>query len=104
GDPHGLASLLRGFLAEYRQWFDGLSSGASSVPLHLAPVAKAQLIRIRERIDRIDEGINLLESNDAAFEAFRFANEAMARAQARTTEAKSKPGGPPMDVRQRIGS
>jgi len=61
----------------------------------MVPAAMAQIEAIDERVRRIGDGIGLLEQDSAAFEAFRFANEAIGRSQFRAGKRGGyKPGRP----------
>jgi hypothetical protein len=80
---------LRSAFIEYNHWIDDEESRISNLAIALQPVARAQIAKCRQRVRRLNEGIDALESNDVAFRAFRFANEALGRAQARKAQRES---------------
>lgn len=72
-----LFEALRGFVAEYRLWIDGLPGEHPDIPSRLES-AKARILgRLGIAATRMSDGIDALESDPQALEAFRFANLAM---------------------------
>ncbi len=63
-------------VSAYSNWVDKLKD-TSNIPVKLQPVAKEHIRLCLEAIERMNDGIKVLESNDLAWEAFRLANEAM---------------------------
>ena len=68
------------------------------MPRHLQTAGPFQYCGVtRRRYRRIASGINLLESSDLVYRAFRFANEALGRTQARRISCDSYSPGTPID-------
>ncbi len=87
-DGAGAAEMLRPLVMSYREWI-GQQDARIGTDADLAPftmVAKENVAKARAAADRIERGIDLLAGNGQAWEAFRFANQAMAL-QRRHTEA-----------------
>ena len=77
----GFAAALDPLTTAYTAWIDDLDNRLSPpLPDLLAyqPDAAAAIESCRKSLDRIREGISLLDSNPQAAQAFRFANRAMA--------------------------
>lgn len=73
---------LRTLTTEYEQWIVATDqncdkSGESFVSPHLRPVADRHMDEARRALERIVAGIELLEEDEQAFEAFQLANRAM---------------------------
>jgi hypothetical protein len=81
--------LRSGFL-EYQAWVENLADRSKGLSDNLAPVAEYQISQIAERLKRLNAGLNLLAEREDAFLAFRFANEAMARARFRQVHPRAR--------------
>ncbi len=79
-DPADLWAKLEPLVTAYQAWIDSqakrLADSTSGLAEHQAP-AEAALKRCRTTLMRIKEGIDLLEADPRAAEAFRFMNRAM---------------------------
>lgn len=73
----GMIPSLRGFAARYTDWIRGQHVGAKTLADRDQPTAGRILSRLSEAADRINAGIDLLETNGDALRAFRVANLAM---------------------------
>ncbi|MGH3423051.1 MAG: DISARM system helicase DrmA, partial [Streptosporangiaceae bacterium] len=85
----GLMPLVSG----YRDWIDRQQARISDPGSHLAGYAKeaAEAATAAKRAaDRIEAGIAALQADDAAFAAFRFANEAMYLQRVHTLAAEAR--------------
>lgn len=69
----GLARLAR----SYRDWIEGLPQHHTDIPPALADARDRLLARMARAHERIQAGIDLLESDPSALRAFRLANLAM---------------------------
>ena len=77
----GFAAALDPLTEAYAAWIDDLDNRLSPPSpdlLAYQPDAAAAIESCRKSLDRIREGISLLDSNPQAAQAFRFANRAMA--------------------------
>lgn len=90
-DPHddGLGDV-RTLINEYRRWIEELNSVTAPISPEDRPTAAALIDRCRECADRIEDGLQLLNTpgadGDVARRAFRLANEAMLIAQLRSRQ------------------
>lgn len=86
-----LATTLGVLPAEYEKWLEEQEERITSGELkgHEA-AARVTLQRAREALARLYEGITVLEGNEQAAEAFRFANRAMWRQRIRSEYALRK--------------
>jgi hypothetical protein len=88
-DDDGLDDV-RSLIKEYRRWMVELKSVTASVPPKDRPTAAALIDRCRDCADRIEDGLQLLNTagaeGDFARRAFRLANEAMLIAQLRSRQ------------------
>jgi hypothetical protein len=75
--PAGVRALLRPLPDNYEKWINGLESRIKDLPSSLQAVAKSHLVRCKESLSRIREGIEIVCSDREALQAFRFANQAM---------------------------
>lgn len=84
--PDDLVRALRPLVDGYRRWLDGQAPRIDSEPeiTRFADVARSALERAREVADRLERTIEMLRINAQAREAFRFANQAMARQRVRS--------------------
>lgn len=81
-DSSAVFKELRTLTSEYEKWISTTAQGCATpgesfVVPHLRPVAERHMVEARRTLDRITAGINLLESDGQAFEAFQLANRAM---------------------------
>lgn len=88
-DKEETCSELAELFSHYRSWMENLRSSIDALPSRFRPLATAQVVRIQARVSRIENGIAILRRDPIAFDAFRFANEAMSRAQYRSDKKKS---------------
>ena len=72
-----LRALLDPLTAGYRNWIETKSSEVALLAPDLQPVAREHLDSCAKALERIEDAIQLLETNEDALDAFRFANEAM---------------------------
>jgi hypothetical protein len=87
-----LAASLQPLLKSYRRWIDDLQSRRTAeADLAGYNDASQEVIRQAENaLGRIEEGLTLLETNEHARDAFRFANQAMAWQRVRGEWIKQK--------------
>lgn len=105
-DMEKLAKLSRedllnalGILAEdYAAWIGEQEARHSPDLTRYAAAAKAATQRCRETLARLREGMHVLETNDQALEAFRFANEAMAVQRVRSMYSLKRRRGEDVDI------
>jgi len=98
-----LGPKLRPLEVAYSSWISELEARtAAEADLSVYPEASAQIVaRARGVLDRLKEGIALLETNVDACDAFRFANRAMWQQRVRSVwieERKIEPTRPLVDV------
>jgi len=98
-----LGAMLRPLAAAYSKWIGDLEARRSAEAdlLDYADASAQVVVRAREVLVRLEEGIALLETNDDARQAFRFANRAMWQQRVRSVwmDAKKKaPSLPLADV------
>lgn len=90
GDPElardDLVRSLRPLVAGYRTWLDTQASRLETDPeiRRYDPAGEQMVAEARQMADRLDRAIDLLRDDSLAREAFRFANQAMARQRLRT--------------------
>jgi hypothetical protein len=84
-----LAAELTAAFDGYRSWVTLLTQQIPSLEAELQTLARAQLVIIQSRLVRLDRGIQILKTDEKVFRAFRFANEAMARARFRQDHPRS---------------
>jgi len=89
-DSKTTCAELRALFAGYSVWADGLRREADDLVPVLRDLGTVQVEAIADRVRRLKDGINLLECDSAAYTAFRFANEVMARVQYRTSDDARK--------------
>lgn len=88
---------LSGLLATYSKWFD--ETGASAVQDRFRDPKKVILQQIRQVIERIRDGIELLQNTPDSLRIFRMANRAMLLSIARTNaNSNRKPGDTYRDI------
>lgn len=69
----------------YEEWIVRQEAVITGLPLRLQSIAVRHIDRAREAVNRMHEGWNLVNSNDIAERAFRWANEAMLVQQVRSS-------------------
>ncbi len=89
-----LRQLLEPLTAGYRDWIETKRAEVPSLDSNLQPTASEHLDRCVEALERVEDAINLLESDEAALQAFRFANEAMLLQRSHTVWAAARRKGP----------
>ena len=77
------ADRLQAAFEGYRSWRRSVANSSDSLPQRYRKAVNAQLAAIDSRIDRVFRGIDFLRNEADAYAAFKFANEAMGRAQFR---------------------
>ena len=92
-DKHkDIISGLTQFCDIYKNWIDAERERISFLPQHLQATATRNLSVCDGTLDRIREGVKLLETDDLVFKAFCLANEAMnAQATGRQRGEQAKP-------------
>lgn len=80
---------LEEFLSEYDSWLDKRDTEAKGIPKPLAAVAVDHVQLARASVARMREGIAAL-GDDAVFDAFQFANRAMALQRRHTVRIRAK--------------
>lgn len=76
-DPDQLVKALNDFLDPYKTWIDGLETSTSDIPEVLEPARERILLRVRNAHQRMQEGVELLSSDDEVRMCFVSANRAM---------------------------
>lgn len=94
----GVVSELELLAQEYSSWITASSASASEdvlsgVPEHLRTIAGMHMTQATEARNRIQAGINLLATDEAAFKAFQLANEAMHMQRSRQDWVRNGPEG-----------
>jgi hypothetical protein len=92
-DLPGLVDGLTPLVTGYRDWIDRQQARISDPVSHLGNYAKEAheaLAAARQAADRIEAGIAVLQADEAAFAAFRFANEAMYLQRVHTLAAEAR--------------
>ncbi|MBA8792842.1 hypothetical protein FHX74_000436 [Friedmanniella endophytica] len=94
--PDDLVRALRPLVDGYRVWLTGQATVIDTDPEvnRFADVARPALERAHAVADRLDRSIDLLAGNPRAREAFRFANQAMARQRVRSEIVRRRIGDP----------
>ena len=77
-------SHLHDFTSAYEDWIDGQTEGATHLPESISGTAERHLGLCRESVKRIRGGLDLLERDSDAWEAFRVANRSMLMQRARS--------------------
>jgi hypothetical protein len=91
-----IVAALEGLATGYERWIDRKSAEADALmgEIHEKP-AREQVRACREALDRIREGIGLLQTKPDLIRAFRLANRAMADQRARSAWVKNGRVGTP---------
>jgi hypothetical protein len=99
-EPDDLVRGLRPLLEGYRRWLDRQAAAVDVDPEvgRFRDVAEPALGRAREVADRLDRAVDLLRDDPQAREAFRFANQAMARQRVRSELVRRRAADPSADV------
>jgi len=97
-DSDGLQALAEPLLDAYDAWITQREGEVAGLPEGDATVARHHLALARKALERMWAGIQVLQSNPDALEAFKFANAAMAEQLNRTNLVRAKrrnekPGG-----------
>jgi hypothetical protein len=88
GTPsHELVASLQSFVAEYRAWIESQESQVELLPSSLQAIARTHLRRCTTARNRMEQGIELLQTDQQAMRSFRLANEAMRMQMLRHREA-----------------
>lgn len=91
-------TALRDLLAGYRRWIEQRAEDAEWLRhCEYGGIALEQIELCRQALSRMRSGIDLLERDELAFEAFRLANLAMARQRSRTQWIKDGRTGQPVE-------
>jgi hypothetical protein len=98
GPKADLIGELRQFCAAYESWIDLQENGAATLDQDLASVAEEHLVACRTTLARIRSGIEVLDRDPQAWEAFRFANKAMWNQRARSSWLRSGKTTPAPDL------
>lgn len=88
-DPKELVEQFRRSFQGYKQWIELRATEADSLDERFRPLARKQVLELRRRFARLDAGLSMLESDPKVFEAFRFANECLARSRYRLAHGKN---------------
>ena len=79
-DRQEIIKVLSNFVAEYGNWIDeALKEGLDEIPEELRDAADLNLTRCREAFQRMRDGVETLEKDNNAWQAFVLANLAMDR-------------------------
>jgi hypothetical protein len=78
GTRDEICNSLTGLVNGYKAWIDAERVQLEFVELRLKDTGERHLAACTEAAERMLKGIRLLQSNDIALDAFRFANRAMA--------------------------
>jgi hypothetical protein len=99
--PDDLVRALRPLVDGYRHWLSGQRALIDADPeiARFADVARPALERAQEVADRLGRAVDLLAGNAVAREAFRFANQAMARQRVRSEIVRRRVADPTRDTR-----
>jgi len=90
--------VLRGLLDDYGRWItDRVEDAEWLQGTDFDRVAREQVCLCHDALSRMQGGVDLLERDNLAFEAFRFANQAMAAQRSRTAWIKNGRVGVPVD-------
>lgn len=96
---HGeLAKVLRQFIDDYSAWISEQRVRIPGEFIEHTDAANEAMLRCDQILGRLREGIEVLESNSDALEAFRFANRAMASQRVHSMYALSQRRGEDTDV------
>ena len=100
-DGDDLANALRPLVEGYSRWLDGQETRLTDDPevARYAEVAVPAFGRARQVAERLGRAVELLHQDPLAREAFRFANQAMARQRVRTEVVRLRAGRPDAELK-----
>lgn len=78
---------LSGFINEYENWLENLKSSKKIIAKYSVP-SSVSFENIKQCIGRLRDGIKCLETNDLAWQAFKYMNEAMLWQRVKTKRCK----------------
>jgi hypothetical protein len=95
-----LVRALRPLVAGYRRWLASQATQVESDPevARYAPAGSQALDRAQAVADRLERAVELLRTNGVAREAFRFANQAMAKQRVRSEVVRARLATPSSDL------
>ena len=95
-----LVRALRPLVAGYRRWLTSQATRVESDPevARYAPAGSLALDRAQAVADRLERAVELLRTNGIAREAFRFANQAMAKQRVRSEVVRTRLATPSSDL------
>ena len=97
GTTDEVCSALYRLVDQYQEWIDGLEREAASLQgTEFAAAATGQLESCRDAAHRMRSGVELLSKEPNVFEAFQYANAAMAAQRAQSLWIKSGRDGVPV--------
>lgn len=98
GPREEILAALRDLSSGYAHWIDSRKGDSANLPSDLRTVAEDHLESCGEALARMETGIELLRTDDQAWEAFRLASGAMLQQRARTVWLKTgKPAEAPSE-------
>lgn len=89
-ERHELVEALRVLTDDYREWIEEQRTRIGKDVIGHDEAARSAMERCSEILSRLEEGIRVLETDDEALEAFRFANRAMALQRVRSIYARDR--------------
>jgi hypothetical protein len=104
--PDDLVRALRPLVDGYRRWLDGQATRIDDEPeiARFSDVARPALDRARDVADRLERAVEMIRDNPQAREAFRYANQAMARQRVRSELVHRRVAEPDIDVKTLLDS
>ena len=95
-----LVRALRPLVTGYRRWLTSQAARVESDPevARYAPAGSQALDRAQAVADRLERAVELLRTNGIAREAFRFANQAMAKQRVRSEVVRARLASPSSDL------
>ena len=95
-----LVRALRPLVTGYRRWLTAQATRVESDPevARYAPAGSQALDRAQAVADRLERAVELLRTNGIAREAFRFANQAMAKQRVRSEVVRARLASPSSDL------
>ena len=79
-EPSQLSDNMSGLFTAYQAWIDNLRMQTSSLNPERQQTAESLMCKAEQAIARMKAGLQVLETNKEAWTAFRFTNQAMAKA------------------------
>jgi hypothetical protein len=83
-----IIASLKGFVENYKFWIDNLKSDNSDIDTSLDKLVNKQISKCIAAYDRMKEGIDLINTDTPAMEAFALANKAMLMQLTHSSEIK----------------